>query len=119
VQWFRLAADQGHAGAQYNLGIAYANGLGVSEDISAGVTWFQRAADQGHAAAQGHLGIAYANGLGVMRDTIAAVQWYLLAGDRGFAPARDYLMELQTIVSRADLAEAMRRAREWTPTPQP
>jgi TPR repeat protein len=32
VKWFRKAAEQGNAMAQYNLGIAYANGQGVSRD---------------------------------------------------------------------------------------
>ncbi len=32
VRWYRLAADQGYAAAQYNLGIMYASGLGVPLD---------------------------------------------------------------------------------------
>jgi TPR repeat protein len=31
-QWYEKAADQGHAGAQYNLGVLYAEGLGVPLD---------------------------------------------------------------------------------------
>ena len=30
ARWYRLAADQGHAGAQYNLGLMYANGRGCA-----------------------------------------------------------------------------------------
>ena len=32
VYWFRKAADQGNAGAQYNLGAMYAKGEGVPKD---------------------------------------------------------------------------------------
>ena len=32
VRWYRLAADQEVAGAQFSLGIMYANGRGVPED---------------------------------------------------------------------------------------
>jgi hypothetical protein len=32
VKWFRLAAEQGDADAQYNLGVAYANGQGAPQD---------------------------------------------------------------------------------------
>jgi TPR repeat protein len=32
VRWFRLAAEQGDAGAQYNLGWMYAKGQGVPQD---------------------------------------------------------------------------------------
>ena len=35
VRWFRLAAEQGHAYAQYNLGRMYATGEGVPEDFVA------------------------------------------------------------------------------------
>ena len=33
VRWYWLAADQGDAGAQYNLGVSYANGEGVPQGI--------------------------------------------------------------------------------------
>jgi len=29
MKWYRLAAEQGHAKAQYNLGVMYYNGEGV------------------------------------------------------------------------------------------
>ena len=32
VRWYRLAAEQGHAGAQYNLGLMHAKGEGVLKD---------------------------------------------------------------------------------------
>ena len=32
VRWFRLAAEQGGATAQYNLGLMYGDGEGVLED---------------------------------------------------------------------------------------
>ena len=34
VQWFRKAAEQGDAKAQYNLGVAYDNGHGVRQDLA-------------------------------------------------------------------------------------
>ena len=36
VRWFRLAAEQGYRAAQYNLGRAYENGLGVPQDYVGG-----------------------------------------------------------------------------------
>ena len=32
VKWYRKAAEQNDAGAQYNLGVCYANGDGVAKD---------------------------------------------------------------------------------------
>ena len=39
AQWYRLAAEQGHAGAQERLGYAYAAGRGVVEDDVRAYMW--------------------------------------------------------------------------------
>ena len=42
VRWYRLAADQGHAGAQHRLGWmcpSHDNGRGVPEDDAEAVRW--------------------------------------------------------------------------------
>ena len=52
VRWYRLAAEQGYAGAQNNLGIMYATGRGVPEDDAEAVRWYRMAAEQGEADAQ-------------------------------------------------------------------
>ena len=39
VKWFRKAAEQGDASAQYNLGVMYANGEGVPEDYVKAYAW--------------------------------------------------------------------------------
>ena len=51
VRWFQLAADQGHAAAQGNLGIAYSNGLGVDRDAVEAVRWFRLAEERGYSPA--------------------------------------------------------------------
>ena len=52
----QMAAEQGYAGAQYNLGLMYAQGEGVPEDDAEAVRWYQMAAEQGQAGAQFNLG---------------------------------------------------------------
>jgi TPR repeat protein len=44
ARWYRKAADQGHALAQYNLGLLYANGRGVAQDKAQARAWMQKAA---------------------------------------------------------------------------
>ena len=44
VKWYRQAAEQGHAEAQYNLGCGYANGQGVARDKVEAYAWFSMAA---------------------------------------------------------------------------
>ena len=47
VKWLWKAADQGDARAQYNLGVMYANGKGVTQSDSEAAKLFRLAADQG------------------------------------------------------------------------
>ena len=49
VKWYRLAAEQGYAAAQYNLGVMYDNGQGVPQDYAEAVKWYRLAAEQGDA----------------------------------------------------------------------
>jgi TPR repeat protein len=50
-RWFRLAADQGDATAQANLGLLHANGYGLPRDYVQAYVWFSRAGAQGHTEA--------------------------------------------------------------------
>ena len=115
--WFLKAAYQGHANAQYTLGLNYATGRGVPADDAQAVTWYRKAANQGHANAQYNLAFMYATALGVPQDDVEALKWQNLAvfmsrGDdkKRHANGRDVLKERMT---RAQLAEAQRRATEW------
>ena len=56
IERLREKAAQGDADAQYNLGVAYANGEGVPEDDAEAVKWYRDAAEQGHA--EGRVGCA-------------------------------------------------------------
>jgi len=51
VKWDRLAAEQGGANAQFNLGASYANGAGVAQDFIMAYAWCETAATRGHQAA--------------------------------------------------------------------
>jgi TPR repeat protein len=51
VRLWRLAAAQGDADAQFNLGAMFANGEGVAQDKAEAVRLYRLAAAQGHAKA--------------------------------------------------------------------
>ena len=53
VEWYRKAADQGDARAQFNLGVVYAYGKGVPEDFPEALRWFRKAHAQGYEHAAG------------------------------------------------------------------
>ena len=81
VKWYRMAAEQGLAMAQFNLGITY----GIEDEAEA-VNWYRLAAEQGYANADS-LGNMYASGRGVIEDE-AAENWYRLAAEQGNADAQ-------------------------------
>ncbi len=59
LKWLRLAADQGDALAQCNLGIMYAEGWGVSKDLVRALMWFNLSAAEGdHDAATNRQNVA-------------------------------------------------------------
>ena len=112
VSWWRKSAGQGYASAQSALGFMYANGQGVSEDAAQAVVWYRKAADQGVARAQFNLGVMYSQGQGVAQDRVEAYKWMSLAATlEESAAARDKLAQQMT---PAQIAEAERRAQEWT-----
>ncbi len=51
-KWFKLAAEQGHAQAQYNTAYAYDYGEGITKDKQEAHKWYNKAAQQGHTKAQ-------------------------------------------------------------------
>ncbi|EGV33747.1 serine/threonine protein kinase [Thiorhodococcus drewsii AZ1] len=91
LRLFNKAAINGHAMAQYNLGVMYANGLGTTKDDRQAVEWYRKAAEQGNADAQNNLGVMYANGLGITKDDQQAVEWYRKAAEQGSADAQNNL----------------------------
>ena len=122
MTWYRKAADQGRADAQFNLALMYANGQGVPQDHAEAMTWYRKAAEQGDAAAQLNLGVMYHVGQGVPQDYVQAHKWYNLAASR--FPASDSEKAANAVKNRdavtakmtaAQIAEAQRLAREWKP----
>ena len=49
---FRKLANKNDAGAQFYLGVMYANGSGVVKDDTQAVYWYRKVAEQGDAKAQ-------------------------------------------------------------------
>ncbi len=78
-QEFKAGADAGQAEAEFDLGVMYAQGLGVLRDLNVAAQWYRKAADQGNAEAQFALGQMYSHGWGVPRDTADAIRWFEMA----------------------------------------
>ena len=112
VNWYRLAAEQGNAAAQYNLGLLYEKGKGVPQDDKEAVRLYRLAAEQGDADAQGNLGVMYVFGKGVIKDFVYAHMWgniALMNGNERGASVRGHVAEKMT---SSQIEEAQRLARE-------
>ncbi len=113
MKWYRLAAEQGGAKAQYNLGWMYDEGLGVLQDYKTAVKWYRLAAEQGIAVAQLNLGWMYKEGQGLPQDYVYAHMWTNIAASSGKSKSasknRDIIAKLMT---PAQIAEAHKLARE-------
>ena len=98
---FYPLAEKGDARAQYNLGLLYASGLGVTHDYQAALKWHRMAAAQGHAGAQNELAQMYAKGQGVQSDQVLAYVWYSAAAESlGGGSKKELMKDRDTMASR-------------------
>ncbi len=91
IEWYRKAADQGNARAQYNLGWCYANSKGMDKAPVEAVKWYRKAAEQGNARGQYNLGLCYEYGKGVTKDMREATEWFRKAAEQGDAKSQHEL----------------------------
>ena len=85
---WRIAAEQGDAKSQCELGSCYHEGRGMEKNYEEAYKWYWKAAEQGDVPAQRSLGVCYKHGNGVEKDEIEACKWYLKAAEQGDAPAQ-------------------------------
>ena len=83
MTWFRKAAEQGYAPAQFRLGQLLDNS-GQNPDA---VEWYRRAASQDYPDAQYGLAVMYANGKGIEQDKRQAFEWFARAAKLGHRAA--------------------------------
>lgn len=83
--WLPMAQG-GHALAQYNVGISFAQGLGVEKNLAAASKWWSRSALQDNMDAQYNLGLVHARGLdGIEQNLSLAAHWWRQAALNGDA----------------------------------
>ena len=77
------AATLGCPNAQYNIGLYFHNGSGVSRCYTRALHFFVLSARQGNAKAMHMIGICYKYGEGVEIDNKMAVNWFLFSSSMG------------------------------------
>ncbi len=111
VKWYRKAAGQGHAEAQFRLSLMYIYGYGVDANRTLARHWLERAAEQGHRDSQQNLGFMYRAGRGVDRDDAKAAYWYRQAAEQG---SREAQAVLGVMYAKGEgLPKDLTRAQKW------
>ena len=77
--------------AQFNLGICYRDGVGVTQDYVEALKWFRKVAAQGAAQGNIEVGYAYFWGRGVPENKVEALKWYRLSAKQGL-PFAQYVL---------------------------
>lgn len=88
LEGFRSLAERGNANAMNNLGLMYANGLGVAVDFAAARAWYEKAAGQGSLSAINNLGGMYEMAQGVPQSYEEAAHKYAIAAKYGLSDAQ-------------------------------
>jgi len=103
--WYEKAADKGFDKAQYKLGMAYKNGLGVEVDKKKAFDWFLKASAQKLSVAQYEIGNAYYYGEGTEKNEAYAATVWGEAAERNHVEAAKlagkYYVEVSKNKSRA------------------
>jgi hypothetical protein len=100
------AAELGSPHAQYNMGIFYRDGDGVSVDLKKSTYWFQMSADQNFPDAQVELAICYARGSGVEVNIVESLRLNYLAEKLGSSRAAQLKDLLEKEASSEEIEKA-------------
>lgn len=83
LKHFVPLAEQGHAGAQYHVGLMNEYGRGVARNDADALRWYRKSAAKHLANAQYRLGVLNENGWGLPRNPAKAATWYTKAAQQG------------------------------------
>lgn len=93
VEFYKQAAEQGLADAQFKLGYAYYNGEGTTLDFVKAAEWFKLAAAQNHTKAMFNLAYCYMYGNGVTQDTDKAIELLTTLAESNYSQAQEALAD--------------------------
>jgi len=116
VKWYRKAAEQNYAPAQYNLGLCYEHGNGVAANRVEAAKWYRKAAEQNYVDAQFNLGMSYEEADPGTEDWAEVYKWLSLAAMQGHERAKKFMTVLESkLMTPEQIAQGQKRAREFKP----
>ena len=113
VKWYRVAAEQGSAIAQYELATIFFEGKIIPKDQEEAAKLYLDAAKQGFALAQNNLGVMYAEGFGVEQNIIEAYAWVDTAVTQDVERSEQLREAITRLMSDRTLAKARRLSVEY------
>lgn len=124
LKWLRKAVAQGLPDAQYSLGGMYEAGEGVPESDEVAARWYRRAADHlfgvsGVWESELQMNYMYRDGR-LKKDYVEAYMWAAIVGSSVDPPDGSDMKRAARHMTKAQIAEAQRRAEDWVQrhTPQ-
>jgi len=91
----KRAAARGNSRAQFDLGMMYRTGKGVSRNEKLAFNYFHKAARNNSVEAKFQMGLSFSEGRGVRKQTQLAKYWFKLAAKAGHTQAMAHLASLK------------------------
>ncbi|MDA0692633.1 MAG: tetratricopeptide repeat protein [Nitrospinae bacterium] len=113
IEKFESLAEEGHAQAQFTLGLMYGVGHGVPQNFKKSEKWYRKAANKGHAEAQHAIGLLYYDGQRLPQDYKKAVHWFRMSAKNGFAEAQARL-GIMYFAGGQGLLQDFKEAEKWS-----
>jgi uncharacterized protein len=112
---YRVLAERGDSGAQYELSVRFDIGRGLPQDFAEGAKWLERSANAGNVAAQYSLALHYDQGIGVPIDYAKAYFWVRLADKGRFPGAHTFYESAVQKITVQQRADQDRLFNSWQP----
>jgi len=83
-EWYKKAAESGHARSQFLLGLMYGSGTEfLKKNLAKSIEWLKKSADHHNADAEFSLGVAYEQGVGVKKNSQESLKYYKRSAEHG------------------------------------
>ena len=107
---FRKAAEKGHAGALYSIGVMYNEGRGVPQNYAEAIKYYRKAIEKGDVGARYNLAVMYFNGEGESQNYVKAYANLQVAAQLEDESACNSLTIVTLKMSPEQIAEGQRLA---------
>lgn len=108
--WYRKAAEAGNVLGQYDLAVAYENGIGTPVNVRLAYEWYAKASEQGDGDATYNMAVLNEEGRLMPRNVAEAIRLYELAVSRDVT---DAMVNLGIMFEEGDgVPKSLNRARE-------